>query len=249
MNIEAYIIAWNEIEIIHLTIAHYQKFCSKVFIFDNWSDDGTFEKAQQMGCEVSRFGIEGQLDDTEYLKIKNSVWKGSKADYVIICDADEIITHPNKNIFLNAKKEGATIIPTKGYNMVSHDMPKDDFLELTRGSTNTSYNKLAVFSPEITSINYGYGCHTARPEGSSVLSTVYIKIHDEKLLLLHYRSIGGPERLIKKHEIYRARMSEKNKRFKLGIHYLWDDEQRVREWNELYEASSEMDEILFVGAV
>jgi len=239
MNIEAYIIAWNEIEIIHLTIRHYQKFCSKVFIFDNYSDDGTFEKAQEMGCEVTRFGIQGQLDDTEYLKIKNSAWKGSEADYVIICDADEIIYHPDiEDIFYQARLHRATVIPTLGYNMVSHEMPQEEFLELRRGSTNTSYSKVAVFSPSLTSINYGYGCHMARPTG-------HLKAHDERLFLLHYRSIGGPERLVKKHEIYRKRMSPKNMKFKLGIHYLWDDEQRVKEWNELYEASTEMDEIVF----
>lgn len=243
MNIEAYIIAWNEIEIIELTIKHYQKFCSKVFIFDNYSDDGTFEKAQEMGCEVSRFGINGQLDDTEYLKVKNSAWKGSTADYVIVVDADEIIYHPDiKDAFEIAKRGEFTIIPTLGHNMVSYNMPEYDFLEIKYGSSNTSYSKTAVFSPELTGINYGYGCHVAKPTGR-------LKITSGHLCLLHYRAIGGPERLVKKHEIYRARMSPKNIRFKLGIHYLWKDEQRIKEWNELYEASYEMDSFIFNGVI
>jgi glycosyltransferase involved in cell wall biosynthesis len=240
MNIEAYIIAWNEIEIIELTIKHYQKFCSKVFLFDNYSDDGTFEKAQEMGCQVARFGIKGQLDDTEYLKIKNQAWKGSKADFVIVVDADEIIYHPNIiNVFLDASFKEATVIPAEGYNMVSHEMPKDDFLEITTGSINTSYSKVAIFNPKfIKEINYRYGCHVANPHGR-------VKIHGENVFLLHYRAIGGPDRLVKKHEIYRKRMSKKNLKFKLGIHYLWKDDRRIKEWNELYESSSKMDKVLF----
>ena len=95
MICEAFILAWNEIETVHLTIQHYQKFCDKITILDNWSDDGTTDKAVKMGCKVLTFGILGQLDDNEYLKIKNSVYRNSKAKYIIVCDSDEILWHEN----------------------------------------------------------------------------------------------------------------------------------------------------------
>lgn len=52
MKIEAHIIAWNENETIHLTIKHYQQFCSKIIIYDNYSTDNTRSICESMGCEV-----------------------------------------------------------------------------------------------------------------------------------------------------------------------------------------------------
>ena len=63
MLAEAFIIVWNEIDTIKLTIEYYQRVCDKVNVFDNWSDDGTFEECLAMGCNVERFGLRGVLDD------------------------------------------------------------------------------------------------------------------------------------------------------------------------------------------
>ena len=95
MTIDTYIIAYNEIETIGLTIKYYQTF-SNVTLFDNFSDDGTPELARHLGATVMTFGRKGELNDAEYLKIKNRAWKKSKADFVIIVDADEILEQPTE---------------------------------------------------------------------------------------------------------------------------------------------------------
>lgn len=224
-NIEAFIIGWNEVETIHLTIKHYQKFCDRITFYDNYSDDGTDEVVSSMGCTVVKFGIKGVLSDKEYLKIKNFCWKRSRADYVIVCDSDEILQEP--------KNPTGTIIKTQGFNIFSHNMPQDDFFEIQTGILDNNYSKSVMFSPKLNEIGYVYGCHEARPKGDVVYS-------DETLWLLHYRNIGGPQRLIDRHKIYRKRMSAHNMELKLGIHYLYEDERREREWNEHYNRSKEL---------
>ena len=223
MRIEAFILAWNEAELLPFTLKHYS-FCDKITVFDNYSTDGSDRIAQGMGCEVKKFGIPGVLDDKEYLKIKNNCWKGSVADWAIVCDTDEI---------LHFRPVSGTVATTFGFNVVSRETPKETLSELTRGAPDTSYSKLVCFNPKaVKDINYVYGCHVANPRGD-------IRMSEEILPLLHYRCIGGPERLVKRHRQYRQRMSELNKRLGLGCHYLYDDDRRRKEWADLYDNSVE----------
>jgi len=214
MKIEVYLIAFNESETIHLTIKHYQKLGATIKIYDNFSDDGTPDICRSMGCEVENFGRKGQLNDAEYRKIKNYKWKGSTADWVIVCDADEILEIPWINL-AEATVQGHTIFKTHGFNIYSHDMPKDDYFEILTGVQDPSYSKLVIFDPKkITDMMYDFGCHKSTPCGEVVYS-------DFEPTLFHYRAIGGPERIVKRHALYRSRLSDVNKKMALAVHYTY----------------------------
>lgn len=236
MTCEAYIIAWNEAELIGLTVAHYQQFCTKIIVFDNHSTDGTRDIATYMGAEVRLFGIPGVLDDKEYLRIKNFAWKGSKADWVIVVDCDEILWHPNIHKIYSplwdAHSSGHSFFATQGWDVVSHHPAAFSITSQKTGYANDNYSKSVIFNPRmIREIGYVYGCHQAKPVG-------LIRYSPHLLMLFHYSNIGGPERLCRRHAAYRARLSENNKRWGLGIHYTYSDEQRIKEWNDKYEKSS-----------
>lgn len=227
MVVEAHIIAWNESETIHLTIKHYQKFCSKIIIYDNFSDDNTREIAEAIGCEVKLFGVKGVLSDVEYTKIKNNCWKGSTADWVIVCDADEILD------FRLPTDQTCTILKTFGWNVFHEDVPRETWLEIKTGFHDPNYSKYVCFRPsKIKEINYVHGCHVAKPIGNVIFSEIIIP-------LFHYRNVGGPDRLIKRHAMYRPRMSQHNLKWNMGGHYLHDDERRRKEWTEQYNKSVE----------
>lgn len=228
MRIEAFIIAYNEKEIIGLTIKHYQKYCQRITIFDNYSTDETASIAASMGCVVKSFGTPGVLDDGSYLTIKNNCWKGSDCDFVIVCDCDEILYHPDFINQLEAHKT-ATIFNTQGWAVISRETPKDDLLEITDGYPDDNYSKHILFSPKLREIGYIYGCHRDKPSGMVVFGSF-------KPIVLHYRYIGGPERIIRIHNGYKAKkLAEVNKRWNLGHHY-WDrsDEQKRIEWEADY---------------
>lgn len=221
MVIEAYILAWNESETIHLTIKHYKQFCSRIIIYDNFSTDNTREIAEALGCEVRLFGIEGVLDDKEYLKVKNFCWKGSDADWVIVCDADEILMPPpywSKEI---------TIFETFGWSIFSNDVPRETWAEVTNGIPDSNYSKYVCFNPKaIKEINYVYGCHEAKPEGD-------IKTYSAiRLALFHYKHIGGAVRVANRHALYAQRMSAFNRKWKLGYQYDEAREKTIKYFNE-----------------
>lgn len=241
MKIEAYIIAWNESETIHLTVKHYKEFCDKVVIYDNYSTDNTREIAESLGADVRLFGEKGQLSDKWYLKIKNHCWKESDADWVIICDADEILYHPYllMNLELSYNR-GYTIFNTYGWNVFSNSMPGKSFLELQSGFHDKNYSKNVIFNPkEIREINYGYGCHQSQPRGNVKWSPI-------TPVLFHYRNIGGVEALVQRHKMYRKRLSNLNKELNLGIHYNYPDERRRQEWEEQYRKSVHFSSVGFM---
>lgn len=228
--IEAHIIAWNESETIALTIKHYQSFCARVIIHDNHSDDNTQQIAKDLGCSVKTFGRKGELSDQAYRELKNNCWKSSRADWVIVVDADEILQVSSAKISL-AESTGKTIFKTCGWNVFTREMPIESWSELTYGHFDENYSKLVMFRPKfINEINYHIGCHMASPKG-------IVKYTDDVLTLFHYRNVGGPERLVQRHNLYRPRMSKENRERKWGIHYLFSDEERVKEWEEKYKKS------------
>lgn len=227
--IEAYVIAWNEEETIHLTIKHYQKFCERVVIYDNHSTDRTVEIAKSLGCAVKKFGVHGELSDSAYKEVKNNCWKDSRFNWVIVVDADEILWHPDlKNVVENSK---GNIFKTFGWNVFSYDMPKEDWLEITHGHFEANYSKSVIFKPkELNEINFHIGAHWSTPKGQ-------LRYPDEVLTVFHYRNVGGPERLIERHNQYRPRMSKENLQRNWGHHYIVEDEIRVKEWHEKFEKS------------
>ena len=222
MQIELYMLVWNEISILPFVIKHYQQFCSKLTIYDNYSDDGSKELAESMGCTVIPFGTLGQLNDLHYLEVKNNCWKGSKADYVIVCDADEVLQTitdgacPLELTYFALKRgkdKGVTIFKTQGWQIISDEMPKENITDITNGWPFNNYSKSICFDPKaITEISFNPGAHKVVPVGNVVYS-------DDTLYILHYRQLGGVERLMNRYREYMGRMSPVNRAKGYGSHY------------------------------
>jgi glycosyltransferase involved in cell wall biosynthesis len=231
--IEAHIIAFNEAETIHLTIKHYQSFCDRIIIWDNHSTDNTREIARLMTCTVKTFGVKGELSDRAYMELKNECWKKShpgqdRRDWVVVVDADEILLYDSKKLYFNGN---ATIVKTQGWNVFSHEMPVDNWMDITTGYPDENYSKNVIFAPrKITDINYHIGGHVCKPRGDVFWA-------NETLYLLHYRNVGGPQRLVDRHNLYWPRMSKENLHRNWGHHYLVTDEERIAEWELKYQKS------------
>lgn len=240
MIIEAHLLCWNEIDIMPFVIRHYKQFCDRIVIHDNHSTDGSAELAASLGCEVIPFGNRW-FDDQENMNVKNNCWKGSKADWVIVADFDEVlwyqpftITHPVqgemsfdiKDFLLNAARKKHTIIRTYGWQIMSEEMPQYDLLESTNGYHFENYSKSIIFNPkDIKEINYNPGAHKCNPTGNVVWST-------EELFVLHYKHIGGLQRTIERYKLYNKRMSKANRQKGWGVHYNQSPAQLRKEWNE-----------------
>lgn len=242
MKIETYMIAWNREDTIAMSIDYYRQL-GRVILYDNFSDDRTREIAIEHGAEIQLFGTKGELNDQHYLDVKNNAWKGSKADWVIVIDDDEILwrgINEEENAFANTlynlKLKDYTIIKPQGIQMFSNLMPQKSWFEINTGYKEDKYSKLCCFRPDkINEINYVYGCHEANPKGE-------IKIYDGRypFELLHYNGVGGAERMIKRHQLYepRRQRSTINMRWGLGKEYGYSPESKRKWFKEQLEKST-----------
>lgn len=247
MRIEAFLLCWNEIDIMRLVIQHHQEYCEKVTILDNHSTDGSAELALSMGCDVIPFGT-NFFDDHENRNIKNSIWKGSKCDWVYISDFDEVpIFLSDEGIndgtpsaieteLLWRDSEGHTLYKSIGWQIMSDDWPSKNLLEIVNGYRFDNYSKTTFFKPsQITDINFGFGAHECSPVGNVIWNKD--DWYHKQLYLLHYKHIGGVQRTIDRYRTYQKKMSKNNRKHGHGIHYNRTPASIRQEWNERMKIS------------
>jgi glycosyltransferase involved in cell wall biosynthesis len=204
MTIDVFSLCYNEEIILPYFLKHYKKFVRNITIYDNMSTDNSVNIMNEYGVNVIPYDTQGKLEESAFLNIKNNSWKESDADWVIVCDTDELIYH--ENIIEVLTNTHANHIITEGYEMVSETLPTTEgqiYEELKFGYSKPDYSKACLFKPsEVTNINFGPGCHFSSPTGPNIIS-----IHDSGIKLLHYKYLNR-EVLIKKYDHYRVRQSE-----------------------------------------
>jgi hypothetical protein len=172
----------------------------------------------EYGVNVIRFNTGGKFEESLLMYIRNTCWKSSDADWVIVCDMDELIYH--ENIIEVLTNTNANHIVTEGYEMMSETLPTTEgqiYEELKFGYFKPAYSKPCLFKPsEITNINFAPGSHTATPIGPNIIS-----IKNSGIKLLHYKYLNR-EVLIKKYEHYKVRQSIEMKRNGWGNYQEWD---------------------------
>jgi hypothetical protein len=206
---------------------YYDQFVDKIYIYDNYSTDNSKKiLAEQSKVKVIKFETSNSFDDLTHNDIKNNCWKKSrgKADYVIVCDVDEFLYHPQLNNFLiQSFKERISFFTPLGYNMYSPYFPEYQSEKLIidnvkSGIFDIDFSKSIIFDPHrIVEINYTAGAHFCCPWG--IVRTK----EDEKLKLLHYKNLGV-EYVLSRYNLYRKRLSESNIENEYGTHYLHEDE-------------------------
>jgi len=240
MKIEAYILAHNEEKLMPYIMRHYSQFAD-VIILENNSTDKTVDIAHEMGAVVWKYNIPDSMDAQLQTTIKNECWYDSKADWVMIVDADEFIYHPDIiNVLANSK---ATIIQPKMYNMFTDKFPttkgqiydevnmgmdyRPQYFNYISNHTETPVNnKINIFKPsEIALINYYVGCHKAHPDGNVIID------EDSGIKTLHMKYLGK-KYVIERHNRFLRRRSANNIFSGAGLHYNWSDEDTIKYINE-----------------
>ena len=218
MTIDVFAVCYNEEIILPYFLKHYKKFARNITIYDNMSTDNSVQIMNEHGVNVIPYDTQGKMDESTYLNIKNNCWKGSDADWVIVCDMDELIYH--ENIIEVLTNTHANHIVTEGYEMMSESLPTTEgqiYEELKFGYFKPAYSKPCLFKPsEIKNINFTPGSHTARPTGPNI-----IIIKNSVIKLLNYKYLNR-EVLIKKYEHYKVRQSDEMKKNSWGNYQEWD---------------------------
>jgi len=227
MKIHVYAVCWNESKFLPFFLDHYSKISDQITIFDNYSTDNSVEIINSYpNTRVINYGTNGEIVDDVWQYMKNNMWKTSvgKCDWVIVCDIDEMLYHPNMSQFLiDMKNDEYTLLDPETYHMFSEDYPKYDgksIMEIckTGFKDNGSFGKILIFNPNvIEDINYIPGAHKCEPVGN-----VKVYKSDGDFKLLHYKFLCL-ETLQEKYRIYAERMSDNNLKKGQSKHYLMSD--------------------------
>ena len=221
MKIHSHILAWNEEKILPYTLDYYSIFCENIFIYDNMSDDNSDEIYKRYPkVEVIKWDSNSEINEINYIKLKTESYKersrNQNVDWVIVCDCDEFLYHPNLiDVLVDYKNKGITVPKVCGHDMVSEIFPKYDGKLLVDKVKVGSERyqpmcKNIIFNPDLD-VNYGIGAHSFNCP-NAVFSD------EEDLKLLHYKFLGKD--YVKNIYIGRAkRLSSFNKENKFGEHY------------------------------
>ena len=213
INVEAFILCWNEELIIRHTLRHYASFCTNITLLDNNSTDQTVPIVRKEFPEVRvvPFDTNNEIREDMILDLKNNCWKESKADYVIVCDTDEFLYAGDMLSQLQALYEKKVIMPVViGYNMGSLKFPGNNsaplYKQVRTGIRDSRFDKQIIFSRRrVSEINYAPGCHVCNPVFKRKRPRDQVVLFN----LLHFKYLGR-EYLYKKHAEYARRMSRFN---------------------------------------
>jgi glycosyltransferase involved in cell wall biosynthesis len=217
MKIEVFAICYNEELLLPYFLRHYSSFCDEITIFDNQStDSGPALCRANPKVNLISYDTSNEIRDDIYLEIKNNCWKKSDADWVIICDMDEFVYHPDIKTILTHMGEVTAISP-EWFNMYSRRFPETEgqiYEEVSLGTPGGP--KLNLFRPgELKEINYSPGCHIAQPEGNVLVSQW------TGIKTLHFRYLSK-EFVLSRNAVSFARLSQQNKENGWGFHYGFD---------------------------
>lgn len=189
MNMNIYVLCYNEEVLIEQMILHYKKYLPncKITIYDNESTDNSVQIAKSYNCNVISWNSNNEINDYKYLEIKNNCWKSlPDNEWVLLIDMDEWLCITEEELQYE-DTNGTTILNIQGYNVVgeSNDIElKDiDLHNLNKACKNAAESKKLCFKKgPIKEINYELGCHNSHPIGLLNYSKkIYINKHMEFL--------------------------------------------------------------------
>jgi glycosyltransferase involved in cell wall biosynthesis len=233
VKIDLYTRCWNDAHMLGFMFRHYDDLVQRYIVYDDGSTDGSLDiLAAHPKVEIR--DQSGYLNPSSRvlsaLSLLETCWYESRrrADWVIVCDIDEHLYHPQIDRYLSAcKRAGITIIPALGYQMIAEEFPRQDIRlsdSVTMGAPWEDMSKLNIFSPrDIEATVFQPGRHKAAPIGRIIAP------ERDELLLLHYKYMGF-KRTLQRHQQYRTRQLLTDISNDWAYQYRWSPEQLAKSW-------------------
>jgi len=228
MNINIFLLCYNESPLLPHTIAHYKKLLprSKITIYDNNSTDNSVQIATSLGCKVIPWNSNNIIDEHKYRYIKNNSWKVISDGWVIMADMDELLCVTEEDL-VREKTLGNTIISIRGLDMIGESntlsLTDIDLQKITKYVYNKNEDKsLCFYRNSIGEMNYTIGARKAYPVGD-------VK-YTQKIYYNKHMSYLGLNYIINK-TLTRYERSEKMRGFGLSTHYTNNKESIIEDYN------------------
>jgi hypothetical protein len=184
MDINVFLLCFNESVLLPHTIKHYKKYLPscKITIYDNESTDNSIEIAKELGCSVVSWSSHNILNEDLQINLRNTVWKKCISGWIIMADMDEYVCVTEEDL-LEETNLGTTVLKIKGYDMIGEsttiDLSDIDLQEIKKYVNSSLESKNLCFKRDaIRNMNYGPGSHTCNPTGNVKYSSKeYINKH------------------------------------------------------------------------
>lgn len=228
MNISAYILCFQEHEILPYVLRHYRTFCDRIVVHDMGSTDGSQQIVIDAGAELVQQDCKGEFDDRLNQGIKNTCWQSRATDdWAVIADADEFIYFPAGVALTLSSYElqNLAVVHPHGYEMLDDKYPSGSgqiYDEVKMGSKEVAwYSKPILVSPKrLARLEYSTGAHTVTAHlktGRQVRVDQKSPFDCPSCLLLHNHHLGGVERIGRLYQENRDRQSAANRANRWGL--------------------------------
>lgn len=253
LSLDVFLLCFNEEKMIRHTINYYKSLENplllsvQITVLDNESTDRTLEILQKEypDVEIHSFSTNGKMNDAVHMYLKNNCWKGSKADWCIVADMDELLWHSDFIGELQRRKNTRQSLPkVEGFQMYSETFLGDYTRLITdqahRGLRDKDFDKYILICPsKIEVLRYGPGSHTmqglALKWPQKELQAANALVFKENFKLLHYKYLGE-QYLIDKHRALAARLSDQNKANGWCWEYEKGDEEVIKRFQFLRDS-------------
>jgi len=244
MNITVYTVCFNEQLMLPHFLNHYSRIANRIVLYDNQSTDNSVSLARTYpNIEIHSFDTNGRLSELTLTSIRENCWKNDIADYVIVCDVDELLYCDNTDLrdFLSLRSDYSVFQPL-GFEMVADRFPSDYTRSIHEqvqvGVYSRGYSKMVLFDPKcISAMNFSPGSHYAYPTGRHV--NIYRadrrlgKTTGYDLKLLHYKNLGFEYRE-NRHRCLAERLTVDAVRPRgYGFHYAMEKEEQRAQFRKL----------------
>ena len=242
MTITVYTFLYNEEDILPYFLKHYSQFVDKIVVYNNMSTDNSIEilnNWKDCEIEIRDFDTNNQYDEGTLMKLKNECWKECESDYVIVCDMDELLYHPDIKNFIQ-KQSYVDYFTPSGYDMIGDEVPTDYSKQIyeiiQNGTENVGYSKNVLFKrKDVLETNYSAGAHMSSFQGTKRL----VNCTTDHLKLLHYKWLSV-DYGVGKNTHYNDRTSTHSRNNNWGIHYTFKKEKMVKIYNEIKNKSKKI---------
>ena len=183
MTLETFAVCYNEERMMPYFMRHYSQYGS-VTVFDNYSTDDSVKIAEEMGAIVFQFDSGGEFREDILTRLRNTCWKESTADWIIVTDIDELVYH--KDLLKALQNIKGTVILPRMFNMYHDTFPtvKDQIYDEVKYGVEFN-SKMSLFKrSEIEEMNYEPGCHFAHPTGNFELNFT------SRIISMHFKNMG-----------------------------------------------------------
>lgn len=236
MKLEVHILSHDGEHMLEWALRHYRSLGRYDYVRIIVHDGGPNHTQQHIialyDAQWLPWDTAGELNDELARHLKNTCWKGTDADWVIVVDADELIYFPEGIATLDRfEAMGACVIKPQGFEMFSDEWHEAHFVDEPSGYSfgregqiydwvkdgapdDKWYSKPVLFSARrVAESGLGIGAHESRPilkSGRSVFVNKDWPKAKPPVYLLHFHQIGPIERVAARYDATRERLSAVN---------------------------------------